>query len=456
MATPPADSSSSSTTATPSVAATPLPTPAPTATPRITAQAALAQDNGRTVYRNVVYKGVSGNLTITPKVFSYESDHNDNDSVKPITVKCSWTRVRKRQLSPPGAAQPMLKLVLVSGRTAVFEVSDVTALIRLVRDVKRRMEAAPTANTTTTSSTANVDALSNTPRSVQVASGPRTTTSPEDNKDKTPSTGTPSTIEDMEQPARRRRKSKPDGDDNEEEDDDHPSWCYPCCWEDLWFLLCMGMTFVVVILVISIVYWTVLRDDPSGRSPQTPPCQGPDCPPDDGLEAYYYGIRAVEYVWTSTEVRLEYYVSDYILDTSVDVTLWDGTDCRDSENQALPHDNPYFRVDFMDGAALDGGANLDNQGRGTRQFDITIQVLPNISSTAISEAPFFVPRGVTGEKGWLRFCVDFSIRYNQYKGYNGTAEVNYIETAVQLSIDATNPTKYEEVQVKTATKPDYN
>ena len=58
------------------------------------------------VYEDVGYKGEPGTLTVNDKIFHYQA-HSTKTS-----VKCSWARVEKRQLSPETAKAHMIKLIL--------------------------------------------------------------------------------------------------------------------------------------------------------------------------------------------------------------------------------------------------------------------------------------------------------------------------------------------------------
>jgi TFIIH p62 subunit, N-terminal domain len=87
------------------------------------------------ILTNVTYKQETGTLTLNDKMFHFQANEPSKTS-----VKCSWARVEKRQLSPPSAAQHMIKLLLVSGKTAVFTVKDRATLEELRNDCQSRME----------------------------------------------------------------------------------------------------------------------------------------------------------------------------------------------------------------------------------------------------------------------------------------------------------------------------
>ena len=90
------------------------------------------------MYEDVNYKGKAGSLTLNDKVFHYQANNTKT------SVKCSWVRVEKRQLSPETANQNMIKLVLVSGKTAVFTVKNRVVLEEMRNDMQNRMDAAKT------------------------------------------------------------------------------------------------------------------------------------------------------------------------------------------------------------------------------------------------------------------------------------------------------------------------
>ena len=415
---------------------------------------------------NVRFKGEAGKLTLTDKIFSFQKDLNDDDdSTNKNVVKCGWAHVTKRQTSPPNATQPMLKLFLASGRTAVFQVDDLTTLIGVLKDVKLRMEQHTTARAQEaetqkklrgTGTDTNTNQGGRVVRDLEQARTSRTTKSRSQSAQISPSplvTVTSSTA-----------------DPSEDEDGNSKN-----IWDrKMWRWLFILTTVVAMGLAAAFIYLLVtsLGDDSRGSSSSSSSfsknnnqpvtdltgCQATDmgCPPDWGLESRY-NIRTTHYVWSPAMVTLEYIISDYILDTSVDYITYHDGDCGNkdklfSQQPQQDSDNSWIRVELVDAAIIDGGANLYNQGKGNRQFDILVKLLSNIN---IREAPFFEASSSDDEeKGTVNLCVGFLIHYNQVNGYQGKVVVNFVEHALQLNIDTTNSTSYfEDVQVRTAIKP---
>lgn len=431
-------------------------------------------------YENVIYKGETGTLTLTQKFFHYQANIAD------ASVKCNWARVEKRQLSPPGAEKPLLKLILSSGRTTVFEVDSTSTLLDLVKEAKARMEQAE-------QEPKPPQALEQAPEpqldSVDSPTSKRKSAKEKREEEGENANNKPKTKRSSVKPQPRRKDNKDDNDDGDEEapkkrrsstssatpprlpgtadpfltqakdrrDDSRATICY-CCWDSIYCWICLAATVVLVLGIAVLIYFFAIKDkggshDRKNSLEQCADPMSPSCPPDDGLEDRY-GIRAVEYVWTTNEVRLEYYISDYILDSSVDFVVYDGVECRDSQDEEVPKDNEWLKVQLMDGAPQDGGANLYNEGKGTRQFDI---VLSPRTESRLQDAPFYAINSAAVDRAFLRVCVGFHVHYNQIDGFNQTIEVNYIENAIQMRIgnEDQNMGAIQDIQVKTVTRPEY-
>lgn len=555
----------------------------------------------------VFYHSEPGILTLTDKVFHYQS--HDTSPDKNASVKCSWARVEKRQLSPPGTGHPQLKLVLVSGRTAVFEVEKLPQLLALVKDVKLRMDCAverkahqeqeklaqenerlanqqeedlkaeeeeaaaqatnksplippsgppyppppppPTTgfedesihledlnadNAKPVSAVASNnkkgamppkkdDGLRGSKNRASVAPVlPPLTEENDDNKsssaldveqapgkdspgkESTASTtdsdrardSTPSTVivsEDFDTIKKGDGEEDTDEEDKKKASDDEDSASQQsrkkggclAFLDNSWSWMCLVMTLIAIALFAVVLYLLLGNGDDGNSSLVTPPpgvnCDEIECPPDYGLEGRY-GIRRVDYVWTPEYLRLEYIISDYILDGSINFAVWDGQDCRGKDQQVNVKNNTFLWVELVDSPEVDGGTNLYNEGKGKRHLDILIRLLGGVDVTT---APFYVQNGVVG-MSWYRFCVGFYINYNQVDDYTGLVEVraymnehafccvcifrcglslsilvcfipscqvNFIENAVQLDIDTNNATFIRDAEVRTATVPSY-
>ena len=515
------------------------------------------------VFEKVTYNGNVGTLTITPYVFRFDvpvpietasrdattaataTTNNFNNTISNTSTttttmttsnssrtccKCKykWNQVLQRQLSPPNAVvQPMLKLIILSNddrgpRTVVvvFSVVDNSTLIRLVKNVKIRMDnsnaaaaatggaaAAAAAAAAESGSSVNATDDSNSNNVQKATTAP--VSSLEEEERAAFLSGTPIHDPVLHNPIKQKQNEDNNDDTNDEEDDE--KWWY-CCWDDLWFFSCIGMLFVVVLLICGVIYITVLGRKHDSKSvstelkrPLPPPCKNdndnnnndnnnlPDCPPDYGLESRF-GIRAVEYVWTTNDLDLQYFISDYVLESSIDYNVYDfEKDSSNNNNNKCDTTAPspsanLFQLRLLqkdDDDATAASVHLYNKGQGTKKIDLQLKMHSNVNSSTIIEATAFSPSGVTGQKGYLTFCLEFVIYYNDYRdqeeismiaagndnrtGNDGddtttatittTTEklrVNVIENFVQLSVDVNKPSQFEDVLVGTVTPPFYN
>lgn len=403
----------------------------------------------------VSYRGEPGKLTLHRKTFHYQADHVD------ATIQCSWARVEQRQLSPPNAPTPLLKLVLVSGRTAVFEVASLRLLLQLVKDVKERMEAnqpiaaaapeqaknenddnddndkedkkaPPTKNrrmrhfTNTEDTDRDVKKKKRAAQrytangDIDIEQAHRTTKRPT-----SPTTKSTASDSQHDQPPVLTGQDEFLSQSHDKRNNSRRTLFY-CPWDSVWCWLCLALFLAIVGLMVTlIVLFGFDNNDNNSGSSGKPLCKGtaPDgspCPPDSGLEKRY-GIRSVEYVWAPAFVRLEYYISDYILTDSIGFTLLDGVECRGSENQPVPLNNTWIKSELVDGAPIDGGANLYNEGRGTRKLELVLSPLPG---SDLTQAPFYSTNTASVDvKAFLRICVTFQVFYNKMDGFTETVEV---------------------------------
>jgi TFIIH p62 subunit, N-terminal domain len=437
----------------------------------------LPTDSRDTKVYDVVYRGEPGRLTLTSKTFHYQADHVD------AAIKCSWARVEKRQLSPPSAPTPLLKLVLVSGRTVVFEVASLRQLLELVKTVKDRMEAnapaapeqakndddynnnnnnnnkskaAPTKNSRMRYS-ANTEFMDTSDVKQKKGSIQRDNENENENGDiedanpkaKPPiSPTTKSTASDSQQQRRSSTGSQPppvltDQDEflsqaHDKRNDSRRTLCY-CPWDSVWCWLCLALFLAIVGLIVTLIVLFGLDNNNTNtiKHSSKPLCKDTasdtsKCPPDSGLEELY-GIRSVEYVWAPDFVRLEYYISDYILNDSINLTVLDGVDCRGSDDQIVPLNNSWLKSELVDGAPVDGGANLYNEGKGTRQFDVVLQP---IAGSDLTQAPFYTTNTANVDKAFLRVCVVFQIFYNKIDGFTESVEVRRNEMSRETTLRA--------------------
>jgi len=183
--------------------------------------------------------------------------------------------------------------------------------------------------------------------------------------------------------------------------------------------MCACITFLLVAIAAFLVYWFIFQDDddevlraigiPDGPTTQLDTSK----PPDYGNEARY-GIRSVFHDWNQDELTLNYKVSDYILDSSMHYVIYDGLDCRRSNND-ITSSNKYLFIDFK--LPTDGGADLTNEGRGSRDVDLHF----TLNKGEITQAPFFLPNGL--DMGRLNFCLGLVVNYNQVDYWSRVEEV---------------------------------
>ena len=412
-------------------------------------------------YGDVTYKGEKGMLVVTDKVFHYTANGASKTS-----VKCSWARVEKRQLSPDTSAVHMLKLVLVSGKTAVFEVPTREALEELRNDAQSRMELAKQNRD---------DSLRASRRQSETGFG-----DPSSSRD-----WVDEPSERMTKRTQHRRRSSTSGSPN----GDACGWC---CFGTLVCWLCVCIICILIAVALFLVYWFVVKDNEEDVLKtigiDDSPTKDRNRPPDVGEEERY-GIRSVYHDWDQNEVTLQYKLSDYIMDNSIQYKLYDGLDCRRSNND-ITGDGNWLFIDLK--LPADGGADLTNDGRGSRDVDIHF----TLNKGEISNAPFFVPNGL--EKARLNFCMGLIVNYNQVdywsrveevcltvyfnvvgelcllyvnifscflkimfdfmflKKYVWYFQVNAVEVAIQLDIDLTDFRRIEDAVIQTVIRPQYN
>lgn len=331
------------------------------------------------VYDDVTYKGEQGTLVINDKVFHYKAAHSNT------SVKCSWARVEKRQLSPENSSTHMIKLVLVSGKTAIFQVKDRRTLDEIRKDAQARMDAAKKGGK---------GDMSKSQRDV------------EDRMD----SNRQSDRKWADEPVSRRNSN------NNNNNNDRSDPCGWCCVGTLVCWLCTCLCCLAILAAAFCVYWFVYRDNEDEILKQIGINDGPvdtTVPPDHGQESRY-GIRSVNHDWNSEEVTLTYQVSDYILDNSLRYVLYDGLECRRNNND-ITRGNTYLFMEMI--LPKDGGADLSNEGRGSRQVEIHF----TINKGEITSAPFYYPNGL--EKARLNFCIGLLVNYNRVDYWTQEKEV---------------------------------
>lgn len=338
-------------------------------------------------YGDVTYKGEKGMLVVTDKVFHYTANGASKTS-----VKCSWGRVEKRQLSPENSDVHMIKFVLVSGKTAAFELPDRAALEELRKDAQSRMELAKQQD------------VKSSRRASETGFGDPSTRSGRDWVDE-PSERVTKRTSNVQ-----RRRSSTSGSRN----GDACGWC---CFGTLVCWLCVCIICILIALVAFLIYWFVVKDNEENVLKtigiDDSPTVDRNRPPDVGEEERY-GIRSVYHDWDQDSVTLQYKLSDYIMDNSIQYRLYDGLDCRNS-NKDITRDGNWLFIDLK--LPADGGADLTNDGRGSRDVDIHF----TLNKGEISEAPFFLPNGL--EKARLNFCMGLIVNYNQVDYWSQVEEV---------------------------------
>lgn len=362
------------------------------------------------VYEDVSYKGERGTLTVNDKVFHYQA-HNTKTS-----VKCSWARVEKRQLSPETAKSHMIKLILVSGKNAVFTVHDRATLEEMRNDMQTRMDAARARQDDTSRSTMSdftksqrmsEDRMDASRASQTRASARGVAWQDEPIKPKKRSTTTRTTTT-------RASTNSTNTQQEETKRGDPCGWCL-CGTLICWLITCCLC--ILIAIAIALIYWFVLKDSDEVNSVLNDvgiKDSDKSLPPDHGLEERY-GIRAVNHEWDSEQVTLSYQLSDYIMDDSVSYILYDGIECRTSATD-ITRTNVYLFMDFS--KPQDSKPNLSNKGTGTRgPFELTFSL--NVGQ--LSDAPFFTPVGL--DKAQLNFCVGLSIDYNKVEYWDEEKEV---------------------------------
>ncbi|CAB9516588.1 expressed unknown protein [Seminavis robusta] len=358
-------------------------------------------------YANVAYKQENGTLTLNDKVFHYQADAPSKTS-----VKCSWARVEKRQLSPASSKQHMIKLLLVSGKTAVFTVKNRQMLEDLRTSCQAHIEAAKAAH-----------AIEDPKRSIRQSQ------------------------RDTTMDSQQRNASVTSWHDEPVNDEDYSKKNL----NTLCSLICAGMICCIILMCIQffLIYWFHLKEDVQTIFTETTGSIMEDDrsrPPDVGKESRY-GIRSVNHEWDSDEVSLQYQLSDYIMDDSVKFILYDGLDCRRSDKD-ITRDNQWLFI-FLNNPVGDGGAKLYNEGRGSRDFEVHF----TLNKGQITYAPFFTPNGL--DAGRLSFCVGLSVSYNKVDYWEYTKEVNAVERAVQMDIDLSDFRRIDDFIIRTIVRPKY-
>ncbi|CAB9516589.1 expressed unknown protein [Seminavis robusta] len=369
-------------------------------------------------YANVTYKQENGTLTLNDKVFHYQADAPSKTS-----VKCSWARVEKRQLSPASSKQHMIKMLLVSGKTAVFTVKNRQMLEDLRTSCQAHMEAAKAAK-----------AIEDPKKSIRQSQ--RDTEAAMDSQRHSSVTSW------RDEPVNNKN-------DKRDDDRDRDRFCAGCCAGTTFCLILICIICLLLAVTCFLIYWFVLKDTDAVQNVlKETGIKDKDRsrPPDVGEESRY-GIRAVHHEWDSDEVSLQYELSDYIMDDSVKFILYDGLDCRLSDKD-ITRDNQWLFI-FLNNPVGDGGAKLYNEGRGTRDFEVHF----TLNKGQITDAPFFTPNGL--DAGRLSFCVGLSVSYNKVDYWEYTEEVNFVERAVQMDIDLSDFRRIDDFIIRTIVRPKY-
>lgn len=357
-------------------------------------------DENKTKHDHVVYKDATGVLTCTDKLFEFEAQDGKKGS-----VKVSWARVEKRQLSPPNAPKPMMKLILTSGKQVVFEVPSRDVLEELRADVQSRMDYTAAQAAAATQSQRDLEnGIDGGQKSMR-----EWVDEPEDaaltkngNGRKRVTTTTKRTITTTT---------------DDSKDDRSSMWSCCCVGSIFWVCICICLLLLVAV-VLGLVYWFVIKDSPKDILGIT--SRNESQPPDWG-HGERYGIRQVNYTFDTETLTLQYEISDYILDNSVSYILYNNDQCRKGKNNVVTNTDPYLFITIDD--PKDNGANLKNNGQGSREFDVVVQ----LRKDTITNAPYYVSSGVVGINGQtqaqLTFCIGLSIIYNRVQYWNKQLEV---------------------------------
>lgn len=136
-------------------------------------------------------------------------------------------------------------------------------------------------------------------------------------------------------------------------------------------------------------------------------------------------------IFEGMEFRLDYIVSDFILDTMIEATAYTAPDCKDGGVQIPPDDMTYSV--FYD-------STLPGTGDFERDIWVEVRVNPNNTDS-------LVYKDVYNEQGQKFAEVEFCIRMGLYTSTATPIEVNYLESIVGFKANLTSGFQIDNIAV---------
>lgn len=135
-----------------------------------------------------------------------------------------------------------------------------------------------------------------------------------------------------------------------------------------------------------------------------------------------FNISGPVFEYDSLEFKMDFVVSDYMDDSMVGYTLYDGLNCKESDNDITINSGYLFSWLRTDLTPI-------GDGSGERIMKVNAVLDPTqLASSGIYTA------SEDGSRATVDFCVRFSV-YNVDKGNPNSMEVNYLENPVTLDIN---------------------
>lgn len=140
------------------------------------------------------------------------------------------------------------------------------------------------------------------------------------------------------------------------------------------------------------------------------------------LLAKRFNISGPVYEYDGLEFTMDFEVSDFMQDSMVSYSLYDGLNCKDGNDNDITENDGYLLSRIRSDSTPLG------DGMGTR----TIKVQTELNPSGISNSPLY--REDEEGNAVVEYCVRFSV-YNRPANEDFAMESNYIESPVKLVIN---------------------
>lgn len=138
-----------------------------------------------------------------------------------------------------------------------------------------------------------------------------------------------------------------------------------------------------------------------------------------------FDIRGPVFEHNSLTFTMEFLVSDFMDDTMVEYTMYDGLNCKDGGDNDITENSGYLLSKLI----TDGSTT-----RGDGSGDRTMKVKATLDPTKLVDSSIYHQEDGDNNHATVEFCIRFGV-YNTDKDSPNAMEANFLENPVTLNID---------------------